>query len=540
MIRTLTTSADAQWVCARDGRKVVLLANGALPAVGQLELESDDAELVLLGPPNVLAVVTPTRVTLHQPPYLDQVAHLDLEQPSRLAAVTGPRLVLTSNDGTHVTIVRAAGRALSVQNIEPGTPVEFAVGLERNQVLLGLMRKLEVWDAVSGRPLLRPQLALPPAPRTVGAAQGHLWATRSGSDEVFVYRLSDGRPFRHFVGASVQAVVCHPASPVVVLETPRGLVRMHCFAHSLLLVDRAPWTPGTPLALMVQGEDVSLIGMPDPGGEPWRVPVLGSGAAAVTTEAEPSEPPAHVSAADKLRAMRSGPDHGESAPVRTESRAPVAKSWREPLTGYAAELVRGIDGEVPVVSVETELGELAHRLGLGGPARRALTALYALYLVGEPALSIARLARALGDWTEPLGQGELAAFALVDKRGGKVSLRRAVTELLDGAPPCALRLIGGPPATPREGAFRVSRDGRADATIEGELAAKLGRIGIAVGDVADALLEARLHGATCVSFAPPGDRPRPWPRGAGLVLVLYGTQSAWIADLPKLELGNES
>jgi hypothetical protein len=86
----------------------------------------------------------------------------------------------------------------------------------------------------------------------------------------------------------------------------------------------------------------------------------------------------------------------------------------------------------------------------------------------------------------------------------------------------------------------VSRDGRADATIEGELAAHLGRIGIAVGDVADALLEARLHGATCVSFAPPGDKPRPWPRGAGLVLVLYGTQSAWIADLPKLELGDQS
>ena len=29
------------------------------------------------------------------------------------------------------------------------------VGLERNQFLLGLLKKLEVWDAVSGRPLLR-------------------------------------------------------------------------------------------------------------------------------------------------------------------------------------------------------------------------------------------------------------------------------------------------------------------------------------------------------------------------------------------------
>jgi hypothetical protein len=533
MIRTLTTSTDAQWAVAREGRKVVLLAGGAAPPVGQLELESDEAELVLLGPPNVLAVVTPTRVTLHQTPYLDQVAHLDLEVPSRLAAITGPRLVLTSNDGNQVTIVRAAGRALSVQKIEPGSPVEFAVGLERNQVLLGLMKKLEVWDAVSGRPLLRPQLALPPPPRNVGAAQGHLWATRTGSDEVFVYRLSDGRPFRHHVGASVQEVVCHPASPVVVLVTPRGLVRMHCFAHSLLLVEGAPWTPGTPLALLVQGEDVSLIGRPD-GGDPWRVPLLGGGAPAVTPESEPTDAPAVVSAADKLRAMRVSQETGEPA-MRTEARAPAPKGWRDPLAAYAGELVRGLESELPVVSVETELGELAHRLGLGGAARRALTALYALHLVGEPAISIARFARALGDWTEALGQGELAALAMTDKQGGKVALRRVVTELLDGAAPCAVRIVGGSATTPKDGAFRVSRDGRADAVIETELASQLGRIGIAVGDLADALLEARLLGATCVSFAPPGERPRPWPRGAGLVLVLYGTQSAWIADVPALE-----
>lgn len=534
MIRSLTTSADAQWAAAREGRKVVLFAGGAAPPVGQLELESEDAELVLLGPPNVLAVVTPTRVTLHQPPYLDQVAHLDLEQPSRLAAVTGPRLVLTSADGAHVTIVRAAGRALSVQKIEPGSPVEFAVGLERNQVLLGLLKKLEVWDAVSGRPLLRPQLALPPPPRTVGAAQGHLWATRTGSDEVFIYRLSDGRPFRHHVGASVQDVVCHPASPVVVLVTPRGLVRLHCFAHSLLLVDGTPWTPGTPLALVVQGEDVSLLGQPEAGGDPWRVPVLGGGAPAVATEPEPTETPALVTAADKLRTMRTASTPGEASVMRTETRAPAAKSWRDPLAVYANELMRGIDGELPIVSVDTELGALANRLGLGGAARRALIALYALHLVGEPAIAIARLARALGDWTEPLGQGELAELALIEKHAGKLALRRVVTELLDGAAPCAIRLVGGSPTSPREGAFRVSRDGRADAAIETELVTQLGRIAIAVGDLPDALLEARLHGATCVSFAPPGDRPRPWPRGAGLVLVFYGTQSAWIADVANL------
>jgi hypothetical protein len=128
---------------------------------------------------------------------------------------------------------------------------------------------------------------------------------------------------------------------------------------------------------------------------------------------------------------------------------------------------------------------------------------------------------------------------LIDRTGGKVALRRAVTELLDGAPPCAIRIVGGAATTPRAGAFRVSRDGRTDTAIETELATALGRIAVVEGDVAEGLLEARLHGATAVSFAPPGDRPRPWPRGAGLVLVLYGTQSAWVADVPNLQLGNE-
>jgi hypothetical protein len=519
MTRALTTGPDAQWAAARDGRKVVLLdlSRGGAP-VGQLELASDDYDLALVGPPSVVAVVTrePARVTLYEPPYLEAVTHLDLEAPLRLAAVAGPRLVLVSADASQVTLVRTQGRALGMQKIDPGSPVEFAVGLERNQVLLALLKKLEVWDAVSGRPLLRPQLALPPAPRTVGAAQGHLWAMGANRDEVFIYRLSDGRPFRHHAGSPIEAVISHPASPLIVLATQRGLIRLHCFAHSLLVVDGAPWTPGTPLALTVAGDDISLVGWPSDAAEPWRIALGGSAAPALAAE----------------------PAHGSGEPRTSEPRGPAHRTWRDSLVAYASELVRGVDGELPIVAVDTELGELAQRLGLSGAARRGLIALYALYLVGEPALAISRLARALGDWSEPLGQGDLAALALVDRTGGKVALRRPVTDLLDGAAPSAIRLAGSAATLPRPGAFRVSRDGRADAAIESELATQLGRIAIAEGDLPTALLEARLHGATCISFAAPGDQPRPWPRGAGLVLVLYGTQSAWVADVPNLAQGS--
>lgn len=557
MNRTIATSLDGQWATIRRERQLVVLANGTAPIVGQLELESDDTDVAMVGPPTAVAVISRAepKVTLYQPPYLDAVARHDLEEPMRLAAVTGQRLALLSDDKKRVMIVRGAGRALSAAPIDPGGAVEFAVGLERNQLLLGLARKLEVWDAVSCRPLLRLQLQLPPPPRTVGAAHGHLWVTRPGSDEVFVYRLSDGRPFRHYVGSPVEDVICHPASPLVVLVTPRGLVRLHCFAHSLTVVD-SPFTPDMPLAQLVVGEDISLLGLAEGSDEPWRVPIAGTGAPVPSGEATESlEAPALTTAADKLRAMRERAGatagdhdgHGVSAPTSpaaptTFSLAPTAASastagararaWREPLATYGLELTRGLDSEAPVIAVDTELGELAHRLGLPAHARRALIALYALYLVGEPALPIARLAQALGDWTEALGQGELGALAMLRRRGGRVSLRPSVTDLLDGIAPSAIRVVGGGATAPRAGAMRLPRDGRTDAAIELELAGQLGRIGVIEGAATLGILEARLHGATAVALAAPSARPLPWPRDSGLVVVADAAPPAWVAALP--------
>lgn len=551
----IATSLDGQWATVRRGRDVVLLASGAAPAVGQLTLDADDVDLALVGPPTVLAVISrapEAKVVLHQPPYLDAVARHDLETPMKLAAVTGQRLVLVSADGKQVAIVRAAGRALAAVPIDVGSPVEFAVGLERNQVLFGLLRKLEVWDAVSARPLLRLQLQLPPPPRNVGAAQGHLWVTRPGSDEVFVYRLSDGRPFRHYVGAPVEDVICHPASPMIVLVTARGLVRLHCFAHSLTVVD-SPWTPGTHLGQLAAGDDISLIGMADTDAEPWRVPIGGAGAPVIATEATEASEPVLATAADKLRAMRERTVSPEATsesnqasernlergdrlagirPASGPSSSPRARAWREPLASFGLELTRGLDGELPVIAVDTELGELAHRLGLPSPARRALIALYSLYLVGEPALSIARLAQVLGDWTEPLGQGELGALAMLRRQAGKVSLRACVTDLLDGVSPRAIRVVGGGATAPRSGATRLARDGKSDAAIEIELATQLGRIGVIEGAPALGLLEARLHGATAVALAAPQTRPLPWPREAGLVVVADAAAPPWVTALP--------
>jgi hypothetical protein len=551
----IVTSPDGQWAAIRRGREVALLAGGAGPATAHIELPTADADLVIVGPPSVLAIVTRgdgvNRIVLHLPPYLDAVARIDLDAPMQIAGVTGPRVVLVSLDGKAVTVVRIAGRAMSAQAVETGGVVEFAVGLERNQVLFGLPRKLECWDAVSGRPLLRMQLQLPPAPRTVGPAHGHLWLTRPGSDDVLIYRLSDGRPFRHNVGASIDEVVCHPASPVLIVATVHGLVRLHCFAHALTVIE-APWQRGMPLAQLVVGEDISLLGVPDDVDEPWRVPIAGAGAPAIALE--PADAPAEPlpSAASKLRAMRDRalPEIGEPArprerarladaerPARPDadraaSRTAESRAWREPLAAYGAELARGAEAELPVVAADTELGQLAHRLALPSTARRALVVLYSLHLVGEPALAIARLGRALDDWTEPLGQGELAVLAMLRRRGGKVALRSSVTDLLDGATPRAIRMVGDGASAAYPGAARLLRAGKADAEIEGELAVQLGRIAVIEGGAAPGLLEARLHGATAVALVPPPSRPAPWPRDAGLIVVAERVAPAWVAALP--------
>jgi hypothetical protein len=594
----IVTSPDGQWAAIRRGREVSLLAGGAGPPTAQLELETEDADLIIVGPPSVLVAITRgpglDRVVLYQPPYLDAVARLDLDQAMALTAVTGSRIVLIAADRKTLTVVRIAGRALSAHPIDPQSPIEFAVGLERNQILLSLLKKLEAWDAVSCRPLRRMQVALPPAPRTIGPAHGHLWAIKPDRDAIWVIRMSDGRPFAHAIGAPIDEVIYHPGSPLLIIATPRGLVRLHCFAHSLTVID-APWEPGMPLAQLVVGDDISLLGLGPHDDEPWRVPIGGAGAPAITLDSgdAPSEPPL-TTAADKLRAMRERtdprsldarggdprggdprggdarggedgpgergppavahdaprPTHVDDEPSRPslaaariasarDGAAPRAiepgrarPAWREPVAAYGAELARGNEAEPPVIAVDSELGQLVHQLALATPARRALIALYGLYLIGEPALAVARLAQALGDWPEVLGQGELGAFALLRRRGGRVTLRATVTDLLDGLAPRAIRLAGAPGRAPRPGAFQRARGSRGLAALEAELADELGRLAVVEGKPARAVLEARLHGATAIALAPPPARPAPWPRGASLIVVTDGAPPAWVATLP--------
>jgi len=548
---SLASSPDGQWVAVRRNDAIHLLAGGVAPAVGKVDVGSDDADVAFVGPPSMVVVVVRNvapRVMLYQPPSLEVVARHDLDAPMRIAAIAGPRVVLVAPDNKKLVIVRVAATALSAQTVDLDGPLDFVVGLEKNQLLLSIQRKLEVWDAATGRPVLRMQLQLPPPPRTVGAAQGHIWVTRPSADDVIIYRLSDGRPFRHVVGAATVDVVANPTSPIIIVGTQRHLVRLHCFAHSVTVIE-APWAPGVPIAQLAVGDDVSLLGLPAGQLEPWRVPIAGAGAPAIppppAEEAAPEPPTAEP--VSRFRAIRDKQDADRAAvalpvpptptaaPAPAKQRPKTARDWREGVAAIGADLVRGGTPELAAPLDDTELADLADRLLLSKRSIRALVALYGLYLVGEPELSIADLAQVLGDWTEPLGSGELAALAMLKRKGGRVSLRPAVTDLLDGAKPRAVRIVGNAAGKPRSGAWRYAREGKSDVELETLLAGAFGRIAVIESDPDRAILEARLRGATAVAFHPPEHKPTPWPRDAGLVLVLYGSPSSWIADLPNLD-----
>jgi len=433
---SLASSPDGQWVAIHRGYDIALLAGGSGPPVGRVDIGTDDADVAFVGPPSMIAVVVRNvapRVMLYQPPSLEVVARHDLDVPMRIGAITGPRIVLVSQDNKKLVIIRVAAAALASQTVDLDAPLDFVVGLEKNQLLIGFPKKLEVWDATTGRPVLRMQLQLPPPPRTVGAAQGHIWVTRPSTDDVLVYRLSDGRPFRHVIGAAPVDVVANPLSPVVVFGTTRGLVRMHCFAHSLTVLD-APWTPGIPIAQLAVGEDISLLGLPENATEPWRIPIAGDGAPAI-----PAPPPetdfsetTHESVAS-FRSLRDRVATPIPAPIpepilarssRTTGPVqaiPAGPNWREAFAAVGAQLLEGGTPDLMPPMDNTALADLADRMLLRPRAIRTLVALYGLYLVGEPELSIADLAQLLGDWSEPLGTGELGGLGLL--RGHRLARR---------------------------------------------------------------------------------------------------------------------
>jgi hypothetical protein len=375
--------------------------------------------------------------------------------------------------------------------------------------------------------VLRPAFALPPAPRAIGACAGHVWCHQIGGRELVLFRLSDGRPFAHRLGSPISAVASHPATAYLVAITDSGPMRIQAFAHT---IDRFSTPPAEAFAIAgaltssagpggAPASEVRLVGAAAEG-PPWIIPLLEAGA--TEPGQQPDDVPTTSAAMDRIRAART--DAPTAASVSPRGGAGPGPGWREPLVAFATELA-GKDttrAEVPPLPLDTTLAHLCQRAQLATPARRALTALYAAYLAGDPGIAIARLAKLVGGddgWREALGTGELGDRLFVTSRAGKVSIVDAIARALDGAPPRAIEIVGTESPASIAGGHLVD-PGQLGEPIAA-LTAALGRFALIAGALSTGVLEAFAHGLTAVAIAGPGTRLTAVriPRGAGLLVV---------------------
>jgi hypothetical protein len=568
----IATSPDGQWIAVRQGA-VVSLYTAAGEEAGAATLASSDADLAVVGPPITVVVVErtgagdeeaggpgkgvggETAVIALAVPGLGETARVAVGGAHDLVATTGPRLALIGRAQRSLGVLRASGRAFMSQPCDPGGPVELVAGLDKNQLLVVMAKRLEIWDAVSCRPLLRPTFTLLPAPRRIGSIVGHVWCYQPGGTELVLYRLSDGRPFQHRLGSPIEAIASHPASPYLVAVTTGGILRIHAFAHSVDWI-----TPPAAEAFAIAGasalgavgptgaaaSDLTLVGATS-AGPPWHQPIAAEAApppeGPVPTSSEameiirtardrrgpaPASPPERMPMGDRYPGYGYTPGSA-AAGAAGANPAAVGPAWRQPLVDLATELVAAKPGdaapELPALALGTSLSDLCQRAQLSTPARRAMTVLYGCHLIGQP-IAIARLARLLGGddgWTEALGAGELAERGFVTSRAGLLQLADPVARAIDGAPPRALDLVGDGPAQLVVGGHVVDPARVPDPVPA--LARALGRFGLATSSLSVATLEAFAHGLTAVALPAPSARvhiPR-IPRGAGLLIVAART-----------------
>jgi hypothetical protein len=526
----IATSPDGQWIAVRQGEALRLYSTAGAEA-GAATLATADADIAIVGPPTSVIVVErrddATSVAGLSVPGLGETVRVTVDGAHELAATTGPRLALIARGNRSLAILRASGRAFMSQGCDPGGPVELVAGLDRNQLLVVLAKRLEIWDAVSCRPQFRPSFALPPAPRVLGACAGHAWSYAIGGTELVLYRLSDGRPFAHRLGAKILAVASHPATAYVVAITEAGPMRIQGFAHT---IERFTCAPAEAFGLAgAMGSAVGSSGVPaselrlvgaGADGAPWIAPLLDPGAARGELGAE--DTPTTTAVNEKIRAARErAVEPAADAGARGTSPPP---SWREPLATFAEQLATkdAAKAEIPPLPLDTTLAQLCHRAQLATPARRALTALYGAYLAGEPGIAIARLARLVGGddgWREALGTGELGDRLLVTTRAGRVSIVDAIARVLDGAAPSSVAIVGTGAGALVAGAHVVDPGplGEPIAALTGAL----GRFALVGGSLASGVLEAYAHGLTAVAIVGPGTRlfAVRVPRGGGLLVV---------------------
>jgi hypothetical protein len=428
----LLIGGDPQHLALLDGCQLVLLG-GSGDIIGETELPEVPTAVQFAD--SMLCVThtdaTEAVITSYGLDDLAPVATAILPGAWKPTGATCGRLILLHRDRLHITAVKVGKRALTPGQMALGLPTEIALPLDRPAVLVTKQLAFEIWDIIELRPSLRLGFGIPPAPRTMVAALGHAVVIHDGTDGLTLFRLSDGRPFRCNLGSPILQCLADVGSPYLILRTSDGLVRLHCFSHSMVAVN-AP--PAICYALLPNGDNTQLAGWAPGDAAPWRASLMGP---AMERTATPVAAPA-ASAASSTPQLLTPAEvvSGASLPVELD----LATNWRHRLMQVHNSNPASAQAYLTALTTDNVMLTWCTRSGCTSAAQALLTVLYARYLGGQPAIAIAEVATLLSSitdaenaWREALGTGLCGDNGLLWHQDGTVRLASVAGRYFDGA-----------------------------------------------------------------------------------------------------------
>ncbi len=506
--RLVARPDDSQLAYSHAGRLGLL--DAAMHELAAIDLARDPRWLGFVG--GQLAALDGDELVAYDLPGLGEATRCALPAGSNVRAIVGERVVLDAG-GLEATVARFLGKKIDRSSFTMKLPAQHVLAQEEHRVLVVNPQATELLDTVSKRVSSRVQLPLPPAPREVGATHQlrYVWTFRPGRHELFIVRLSDGRPFQQLMDAPITAVLASVNGPWVVVCTEAGPRRLHvqtlavhaldadvaqaaCVTGgaepSLYWIDRMMRVQRTHLG----GQAVVGDGRVGGGGLRMEIEPVGTvGGPKHAPTATPAATPATATAPALAPA---------AAPVPAVS---VSTPWRLLLAEWAKQVMQGKDVTPP--AVDRTMADVVRRAALSVEGGRLLMLLYGAWVAGEPRVALAVAARTIA-WEEVAGDATVPRSRLTDVVDGRVRVKPVVARYLDGAHPERVVVYGRTPrpdVAPGRQLARVSADLPVMASARG-LAERMGAAAIidevraaSASELADAVDEAWLRGLPIVA-----------------------------------------